>query len=60
MMVAPALLAHVRTVVETDVNIMKSVRRAREERELRRNNKGGDKDNKGGNNNKNKNLGDDK
>ena len=61
MMVAPALLAHVRTVVETDVNIMKSVRKAREERELRRNNnKGGNKDNKGGNNNKNKNQGDDK
>ena len=39
LMVAPALLSHVRSVVETDVTIMKSVRRAREERELRRKSK---------------------
>lgn len=38
LMVAPALLSHVKTVVETDATIMKSVRKAREERELRRKN----------------------
>ena len=32
----PLLLSHVRGQVETDVGIMKSVRKAREERELRR------------------------
>jgi len=36
LMVAPALLSHVKRVVETDVTIMKSARKAREERELRR------------------------
>ena len=30
------MLTHVRTVVETDASIMKSVRKAREERELKR------------------------
>ena len=58
MMVAPSLLAHVRTVVEIDVNIMKSMGKAREDHEFRRN--ANRKDNKGGNNNKDKNLGDDK
>ncbi len=36
LMVSPTLLNHVKSVVETDVTIMKSVRKAREERELRR------------------------
>jgi hypothetical protein len=36
LMVCPQLLAHVKGVVETDVQIMKSVRKAREERELKR------------------------
>ncbi len=40
LMVSPALLSHVKQVVETDVTIMKSVRKAREERELRRKKKG--------------------
>lgn len=35
-MVCPALLSHVKTVVEADVNILKSVRKAREDRELKR------------------------
>ena len=38
-MICPALLSHVRGQVETDVGIMKSVRKAREERYLRRKNK---------------------
>ena len=37
LMVAPRLLNHVKSAVETDGNIMKAVRKAREERELRRN-----------------------
>ena len=37
-MICPSLLAHVRSIVETDVGIMKSVRKAREERDLRRKN----------------------
>jgi hypothetical protein len=36
LMVCPSLLAHVKTEVETDAAIMKSVRKAREERELKR------------------------
>lgn len=36
LMIAPELLAHVRSQVETDVGIMKAMRKAREERELRR------------------------
>ena len=36
LMVAPSLLSHVKQNVETDANIMKSVRKAKEERELRR------------------------
>ena len=49
LMVAPALLTHVKGVVETDVTIMKSVRKAREERELRRKStkKGGGKNKEG-------------
>jgi hypothetical protein len=35
-MVCPAFLSHVKSEVETDVVIMKSVRKAREERELKR------------------------
>jgi hypothetical protein len=35
-MVCPQLLNHVRSEVETDAAIMKSVRKAREERELKR------------------------
>jgi len=47
LMVAPSLLAHVKSVVEVDANIMKAVRKAKEERVLRRANpkkggKGGD------------------
>ena len=49
LMVSPALLSHVKSVVSTDVTIMTSVRKAREERELRRKNHGGKKKgNKGG------------
>ena len=40
LMVCPSLLAHVKTVVEADVGIMKSVRKAREEIELRRGGRG--------------------
>jgi len=36
LMVCPQLLSHMKGVVETDVQIMKSVRKAREERELKR------------------------
>ena len=36
LMLCPALLAHVKAQVETDVGIMKVVRKAREERELKR------------------------
>jgi len=36
LMVCPQLLSHVKRQVETDVQIMKSVRKAREERELKR------------------------
>ncbi|CAK0890061.1 unnamed protein product, partial [Prorocentrum cordatum] len=43
MMVAPALLEHVKLQVEKDAAIMKNIRKAKEERELRR------KDNKGNN-----------
>ena len=35
-MICPALLSHVKSAVEADTNIMKHVRKAREERELRR------------------------
>ena len=48
MMVAPALLDHVKTAVEKDAAIMKNIRKAKEERELRR------KDNKGNNKGKEK------
>ena len=36
LMVAPALLEHVKSVVEKDAAIMKNIRKAREERELRK------------------------
>ncbi|CAK0894817.1 unnamed protein product, partial [Prorocentrum cordatum] len=46
MMVAPALLEHVKLQVEKDAAIMKNIRKAKEERELRRkdNNKGNNKE----------------
>ena len=44
LMVCPALLQHVKEVVEVDAAIMKVVRKAREERELRRGPKKGPKD----------------
>ena len=40
-MICPSLLSHVRSQVETDVGIMKSVRKAREERDLRKKKKPG-------------------
>ncbi|CAK0828904.1 unnamed protein product [Prorocentrum cordatum] len=48
MMVAPALLEHAKLQVEKDAAIMKNIRKAKEERELRR------KDNKGNNKDKEK------
>ena len=41
LMVAPQLLEHVKTQVEKDAAIMKNIRKAREERELRRKGPGG-------------------
>lgn len=41
LMLCPSLLSHVRTQVETDVGIMKAVRKAKEERDLRRGKKKG-------------------
>ena len=40
-MICPSLLSHVRSQVESEVGIMKSVRKAREERDLRRKKKPG-------------------
>ena len=44
LMVAPALLDHVKVAVEKDAAIMKNIRKAREERELRRKDHNNNKD----------------